>query len=286
LNTNLFVLAVQKLQTRYPEEGAELAGRLTTADWYVPCPACGGSGLKKIVVPTAAGAPAPRCLNCVGSGKILKVSTRVNEQVDILLNEIKERSNQNIQFAAASKKALAENHPPRRAAALKDVVNKYGHRKDLEEVKSALTTIEAEIVKTEAATRKREAEMALRAQEDKDYQTICSSLENLPFAGIPVMTREIDRFIQKYPASDERIELEIIKSKLEARRKMTGYMWTGCYVLAGLALVSFCFVFIKEQLTRKKKEIGPLTIPGLDQMNEVSDPLAGSFTDSDEPLNK
>jgi hypothetical protein len=100
------------------------------------------------------------------------------------------------------------------------------------------------------------------------------------------MTREIDSFVQKYPKSAYRVELEITKSKLEQRSKISGYMWTGFYVLGGLALITFCYTFIKGLVTGKKKETGPLTIPGLDQARENSDPLAGSFTESDEPLNK
>jgi len=285
MNTNLFFAAVQKLQIRYPDEGAELAGRLTSADWLVPCMACEGSGVKKVVVPTATRGPT-RCLNCLGTGKILQLNPRVKEQFDIVLNEIKARANENIQFAATSKKALAEYQPQRRATALKDLVNKYSQRKDLEEVKSALATTEAEIEKAEAAKRKQEAEMALREQEYKDYQTIYTSLENLPTASIPVMTREIERFIQKYPKTDNRVELELTKAKLEQRFKISGYLWTGFYVLGGLVVISICYTFIKGLVTGKKKEMGPLAIPGLDQVHEDSDPLAGSFTDSDQPLNK
>jgi len=285
MNTNLFASALQKVQTRYPKEGAALAGRLTPADWLFPCLECGGTGMRQAPVSTAQGGTA-RCLNCVGTGKIVQLSPSVSEQVGILLNEIKARSAENIQFAAAAKKALAENVPQRRCTALKELVNKYAHRIDLDEVKQALTTLEAEIAKTEAAAQKREAEQALREQEERDYQAICSSLENLPTSGIAVMTREIDRFVEKYPRSVNRIELEITKSKLEQRNKVHAYIWMGFYVLVGLSVVSLCLSFIKGLFTGKKKEMGPLAVPGLTQANEESDPLAGTFTDSDQPLNK
>ena len=285
MNTNLFASVLQKVQTRYPKEGTALAGRLTLADWIVPCLDCGGTGMKQVAVPAAQGGPA-RCLNCVGSGKIVQLSPSVSEQVGILLNEIKARSAENIQFVAASKKALAENVPQRRVTALMELVNKYGQRTDLDEVKQALTTIEAEIAKTAAAAQKREAEMALREQEQRDYQAICSSLENLPASGIAVMTREIDRFVEKYPRSVNRIELEISKSKLERWNIIIAYIWTGCYVCMGLAFVALCLTFIKGLFTGKKKETGPLAVPGLTQASEESDPLAGTFTDSDQPLNK
>jgi len=285
MNTNLFASALQKVQTRYPKEGAALAGRLTPADWLVPCQDCGGTGMRPAPVSTAQGGTA-RCLNCVGTGKIVQLSPLVKEQVTSVLNEIKALATENIQFAAASKKALAEYNPQQRITALKDVVNKYAHRTDLDEVKQALTKIEAELAKKEADTQKREAEQALREQEERDYQAICSSLENLPTSGIAVMAREIDRFVEKYPKSLNRIELEITKSKLEQRNKVHAYMWMGFYVLVGLAFVSLCFSFIKGLFTGKKKQTGPLSVPGLSQVNEVSDPLAGTFTDSDEPLNK
>ena len=285
MNTNLYSLAIQKLQVRYPEEGAEFAGRLTEADWLVPCTACEGSGLKKNIVPTTSRGPA-RCMNCIGTGKIFQLSPRVMEQFGIVLNDIKTRATENIQVAAASKKALAENQPQRRATALRDIVTKYPHRTDLNEVKQALATVEAEIAKAEAEARKKEAERVLRIQEDKDYQVICSSLENLPLSGIPVMAQEIDKFVQKYPRSAMRLELEITKAKLERRALISDYLWKGFYALGGLAIIVFIFTYIKGLLTAKKKETGPLTIPGLDQPREVSDPLAGSFTDNDDPLNK
>ena len=284
MNTNLFALALQKLQTRYPKEGKALAERLTPEEWLVPCLDCGGTGMKQAVVPTAQGGPA-RCLNCVGTGKIVQLSPRVNEQVCTVLNEIKALSTENIQFAAASKKALAENNPPRRVTALKELVNKYTHRIDVDEVKKALTTIEAEIAKTEAAARKQEAERVLRDQEERDYQAICSNLETLPASGIAVMMREIERFIEKYPTSANRIELEISKSKLERRNNINAYIWTGFCVCVGLAFVSLCLSFIRGLFTGKKKATGPLAVPGLTQANEESDPLAGTFTDSDQSLN-
>lgn len=281
MNTNLFASALQKLQTRYPKEGEELAGRLTQADWLAPCPNCGGTGMRQLPVSTTQGTTA-RCLNCVGTGKIVQLSPSVKEQVTTLLNEIRALSDGNIQFAAAAKKALAENNPQRRVTALKDVVTKYAQRTDLEEVKQALATVEDEISKAEAAAQKREAELAVRLQEERDYQTICSSLENLPTAGIAVMTKEIDRFIEKYPKSVNRLELEITKSKLERREKMNAYLWQGSYMIAGLALVFFCFSFIKGMFTGKKRETGPLAVPGLTQANEESDPLAGTFTDNED----
>lgn len=285
MNTNLFASALQKLQTRYPKEGTALAARLPPADWLVPCLDCGGTGMRQAPVSTAQGGTA-RCLNCIGTGKIVQLSPSVSEQVGILLNEIKALATENIQFAAASKKALAEHVPQQRITALKDVVNKYARRTDLDEVKQALKTLEAEVAKKEADTQKREAEGALREQEERDYQAISSSLENLPAAGIAVMTREIDRFVEKYPRSLNRIELEITKSKLERRVKINAYIWNGACICMGLAFVSLCFSFIKGLFTGKKKETGPLAVPGLTQESEDSDPLAGTFTDSDQPLNK
>jgi hypothetical protein len=278
MNTNMFFSVLQKLQTQYPKEGATLSERLTPADWLVPCQTCGGSGMKQVVSKNPQGTTV-RCLNCVGTGKIYQLSPSVNEQVSTLLNEIKALSTENVQFAEASKKALAENYPPRRVTALQDIVKKYGHRADLDEVKQALATVEAEIAKKEAADRKREAEIALRNQEDKDYQVICKSLEYLPTSGIDVMIKEIDRFIEKYPTSAERVELEITKSKLESRKQITGYIWMACYICGGLAAVGFIFTLIKGLFMGKKKETGPLAVPGLVEERESSDPLAGSFED-------
>jgi hypothetical protein len=285
MNTNMFATVLQKLQTQYPKEGAALTERLTPADWLVPCQTCGGSGMKQVVSKNPQGATV-RCLNCVGTGKIYQLSPSVNEQVSTLLSEIKALSTENIQFAEASKKALAEYNPPRRVTALQDIVKKFGHRTDLDEVKQALATVEAEIAKKEAADRKREAEIALRNQEDKDYQAICAALEYLPTSGIDVVTKEIDRFIQKYPTSAERVELEITKAKLETRKKVTGYIWMACYICGGLAAVGFIFTLIKGLFMGKKKETGPLAVPGLVEERESSDPLAGSFIVDDNPSKK
>jgi hypothetical protein len=281
MNTNLFGAALQKLQTQYPEEGATLTGRLAPEDWLAPCRECGGTGVRKAPVSAVQGAMV-RCLPCVGTGKIVQLSPSVGEQVSTLLNEIKAISTENIAFATASKKALAENVPQRRVTALREVVNTYAKRTDLDEVKQALAAVEEEIAKKEAAAQKREAELALRLQEEKDYQTICSSLENLPLSGVAVMIREIDRFIEKYPASVNRLELEITKSKLERRKRITTYMWKGSYVCIGLAIAFFIFSFIKGMFTGRKRETGPLVLPGLTPESEDSDPLAGTFDNSED----
>jgi len=283
MNTNLLASALQTLQTRYPKEGPALAARLTPAEWLVQCPDCGGAGVKQAAAPTEQGGPA-RCLNCVGTGKIVQLSPRVKEQVGTVLNEIKALAAENILFAAASKKALAEYNQQRRIAALQELTGKYAHRADLDAVKQALAITEAEVAKAEAAARQKEAERALRDQEEREYRAIGSSLEVLPASGIDVMTREIDSFIEKYPKSPNRLELEITKAKLEQRKKIHAYAWTGFYVCAGLAVVSFVFSFISGLfLTRRKSAAGPLPVPGLTQTNEEADPLAGTFTDSDQP---
>lgn len=222
-------------------------------------------------------------MNCVGTGKIVQLSPRVKEQVGTVLNEIKALAAENIQFAAASKKALAEYNQQRRIAALQELTDKYAHRTDLDAVKQALAINEAEVAKAEAVARQKEAERALRDQEERAYRAICSSLETLPASGIDVMTREIDSFIEKYPKSSNRLELEISKAKLEQRKKIHAYVWMGFYVCAGLAVVSFWLSFVSGLFTRRKSAPGPLPVPGLTQTNEEADPLAGTFTDSDQP---
>lgn len=280
MNTNLFASALQRLRTSYPEEGPALADRLTPADWLIQCPECGGTGIKQAAVPTAQGG-STRCLNCVGTGKIFKLSPRVKEQFGTVLKEIKALATENTEFAAASKKALAENNPQLRISALQELVSKYAHRTDLDELKQTLAKLEDKLAEKEAAARQREAERALHNQQEKDYQSICSNLETVPSSGIDVMMREIDSFIEKYPDSNHRLELEISKTKLERRKKISTYIWTGFYILAGLAFASFCFSFIRGLFSQKKIETGPLPVPGLTQESEESDPLAGTFTDSD-----
>ena len=75
-------------------------------------------------------------------------------------------------------------------------------------------------------------------------------------------------------------------TNFQIKRIIIAYIWTGCYVCMGLAFVALCLTFIKGLFTGKKKETGPLAVPGLTQASEESDPLAGTFTDSDQPLNK
>lgn len=281
MKTNLFATALQTLRTSYPKESSALAERLVPADWLAQCPECGGTGVKQAVVPTAQGTPV-RCLNCVGVGNIFQLSPRVKEQFGAVLNEIKEIATENIQFAAASKKALADNNPQGCITALQELVSKYAHRKDLDEVKQMLAKLEAQVAKTEAAARQKEAESALRDQEEREYKAICSNLESLPSSGIEVMTREIDSFIEKYPMSANRLELELNKAKLERRKKVNTYVWTGFYISAGLAFVCFLISVIKGLFSLRRREPGPLVVPGLTEVSEESDPLAGTFTDSDE----
>lgn len=283
MNTNLFASAMQTLQTRYPDESLSLTNRLNPDDWLVPCPECGGTGVKKAPYPTDPKSSASRCLTCIGTGKIFTLSPRVKSQVGTVLNEIKAAATENILFAEASKKARAEFNPQRRVTALQELVNKFAHRKDLEEAKRVLATTLDEVAKADAIAQQKKAEHELREQEDKDYRTISSSLETLPDSGIPVMVKEIDRFIEKYPRSSSRLDLEICKTKLQHRKTIHGFIWMGFYVCVGLALLSSVLAFIKGLFARKKKATGPLPIPGLNQANEEVDPLAGTFTDDEQP---
>jgi len=281
MNTNLFASATQKLRTSYPKEGPALADRLTSADWLVPCRICGGKGMKQLAVPTAKGGSV-RCLNCVGTGKIFRLSPRVKEQVGVVLNEIKALATENIQFAESLKKALAEQNPQRCITALQELLSKYAQRTDLDDVRQTMEKLEAEVAEKEAVARQKKAVRELLKQEVRDYRTICSNLEDLPTSSIDFMMREIDSFVEKYPKSFNRLELEINKKKLERRKKITAYIRIGFCICAGLAFVSFCFSLIKGLFMHKKRETGPLPVPGLTEMNEDSDPLAGTFTDSDE----
>lgn len=281
MNTNLFASATQKLRTRYPEEGPALADRLTPADWLVQCRVCGGTGVKQSSLPAAQGGSV-RCLNCVGTGKIVELSPRVKAQVGTVLNEIKALAAENIQFAEAVKKALAEKNQQRCITALQELVSQYARRPDIDPVRQTLEKLEAEVAEREAVVLQKEAERALRNQEERDYRAIDLNLEKLPVSGIDLMVREIDSFIEKYPRSAYRLELEISKTQLERRKKTHGYLWTAFYVCAGVACVSLCFSLIKGLFTQRKRERGPLAVPGLTQTNEESDPLAGTFPDSDE----
>lgn len=212
------------------------------------------------------------------------MGARVKEQVGAVLAEIKALAAENIQFAEASKKALSEKVQQRRLTALRELVDKYAHRKDLKDVKQALAQTEAEVAEAEEAARKREELRALREREERDYQAICASIENLPDSGIPVMVREIDGFIEKYPQSANRLSLEIRKSKLLQRQKIRAYIWKGFCLCTGLAVFSFLLALVRDLFARKKKKTtGPQPIPGLSSSTEESDPLAGTFADDDRP---
>lgn len=279
MNTNLYATALQTLQAGYPKDGAILAERLTPADWLVPCPDCGGTGVKK----SADAASSARCLSCLGSGKIFQLSPRVKEQAGAVLNEIRALATENIQFAEASKKAFAENSPQRRLAALQELVGKYAHRKDLEGAKQELAKIEADMARADAMAQQKKAEQELRDQEERAYRNIAASLETLPDSGIPVMVKEIERFIEKFPKSSYRLELEISKSKLQQRAQIHKYVWIGFYLCTGFAAFAVLASFIKGLFTMRKKRTGPLPVPGLNQESEASDPLAGTFNDNDQP---
>lgn len=282
MNTNLFASALQTLQASYPKEGPVLAERLTPADWLIPCPECGGTGLKKAASPAEQKSGAVRCLNCAGTGRVVQLSPRIKEQVLAVLGEIKALATENIRFAEESKKALAENKPQRRITVLQELVSKYAHRKDLDEAKQALAKTEAEVAEADAIALQKKTEQERREQEGRDYRAIQSNWETLPDSGISVMIREIDRFIEKYPQSSDRLELEICKTKLQQRETVHAYIWTGFYVCMGLAVLSLVISFVKELFARKKKPTGPLPVPGLTQTSETSDPLAGTFSDKDQ----
>lgn len=282
MNTNLYAAALQAMQKSDPAEGPSLAGRLTPADWLVACPKCGGTGVREPSLPGGQGV-SPRCLDCLGTGKIFQLSLRVKDQLVTVLGEVKALAAENIRFADAARKAVAESNPPRRVAALRELTAKYAHRKDLDGVKQALTKTESEIEKENAIARQRQAEQALREQEARDYRSISASLENLPDSGIPVLVREIDRFIEKYPKSSERLELEISKTKLQQREKIHTCIWRVFLACMVLMVLSSTLSFAKTLFAHKKKLTGPLPVPGLTKTNEASDPLAGTFADDEQP---
>lgn len=282
MNTNLYAAALQTLLKSDPADGPSLAGRLTPADWLVPCPACRGTGAKTFAPSTGQNASI-RCLDCLGTGKVFQLNPRVKDQLVTVLGEIKALATENIQFAEAARKAVAESNPQRRLETLRELTAKYAHRKDLDGVKQALAKTESEVEKAEALARQRQAELELREQEEKDFRSISSSLESLPDSGIPVLIREIDRFIEKYPKSADRLELEINKAKLQQRASINAFIWKAFAVSVALLLLSSIFSFAKTLFAHKKKLEGPLPVPGLTKTNEASDPLAGTFADDEQP---
>lgn len=176
MNTNRFVSAMQTLQAQYPDAHALFAKRLSIDDWLVPCPECGGTGVKR---------GTERCLNCGGTGKIVQLSPRVKEQVFGALAEIKALATENIQFAEASKKALSENNPPRRITALQALVSKYAHRKDLAEAQQALTKAEAEVAKADALARQKKRSKRYASRRRETIGTFPRVWKIFPIRGSP-----------------------------------------------------------------------------------------------------
>jgi len=308
MNTNQFARMVQVLLSTYPEEGPAALG-LTESDWLATCPQCNGAGAKVTTCPTCSGAgkcptckgtkktpsgadcPACKgsgtcarcegakemraaCLECKGSGKIVVLSANVSRRYEQLLTELRVFATENIQFAEQSQKALAVRNPKERLAALDEVLAAFPSRQDVGPLVKAREAAQA--VLDEEAAKKQEQEVHNRMRQERD--ALFAAAQQLPFSSIPVLLRQIDDFLAKYPKSEYVIELEVLRAKQQSRHTFYANSWRVLYVLGGLITVLFVVSLVKEWILRRTRKESQLKIPGLENMDsgEFTDPLSDS----------
>jgi len=308
MNTNQFARMVQALLSTYPEEGPAALG-LTEDDWLVTCPSCDGAGVKAVTCPTCSGSgkcPTCKgtkktasgancqackasgacgrcegakemrtaCLECKGSGKVVVLSANVARRHEQLLTELRAFATENIQFAEQSKKALAVRLPKERLAALDEVIAAFPDRSDVAPLVKAREAAQA-LLDEDAAQKQAQADRD-RMRQERD--ALFSAAQKLPFASIPVLLRQIDEFLAKYPKSEYGIELEVLRSKQQSRHTFYTNTWRVFYVLGGLIAVLFVVSLVREWILKKTRKESLLKIPGMENMksDEFTDPLNDS----------
>ena len=280
MNTNRYTATVQNLLATYPQEGQDLNKRITADDWLAPCPDCKGKGERPSLVGQAKLVP---CLTCRGSGKIFSLSKQANAQYRQLFQEILTIANNNMAFATAQEKAFAERYSSKRIKALKELLTTYSTRTDLGKARNELERLEKEAREKAEKERQRKLEREAMEREERAYAKICTVTEHPATEAIPTLVQEIDRFLQTYPKSNYRLDLEILKAKLLKKKAIQDWIWRAVWILAGLTVISTIATAIKNGLAKKeKKGTQPLPLPGLNQALDRPDPLAGVFEEEDE----
>jgi len=320
MNTNQFSRAVELLRTTYPAE-TNLLAAVTPDLWLVPCGECSGAGSKTGTCPFCSGTGKCKlcngegrrsdktlcavckgtgkcfkcegkkmlttpCLTCTGSGRIFQLSPQIKALYENLLTETQGLASGNIRIIEESKKAAQETSLVKRVAAFKAIIERDGTRFVLSEQRRLLAQAEEELKQQQESELTRKQAQEAREREEREYNTIQTSLETLPLSGIAVMLQEIDRFLAAHPQSARRLELEISKNKLASRLRTQRYLWYGFYTIMGLVALTSIYTTLKEYLARRKKPNPIYRVPGLDTASRTSDPLGGTLDSLDDPDEK
>ncbi len=320
MNTSQFNRAAELLRTAYPGE-TNLLATLTPDLWLVSCTECTGTGSKTGNCPFCSGTGKCKlcngegrrsdkilcavckgtgkcfkcegkktlttpCLTCTGSGRVFQLSPKIKALYENLLTETHGLALDNIRIADESQKAAQESNLAKRIAAFKTLIERDGARFALDEQRRLLARAENELKQQQESELARKQELAAREREDREYNSILTSLETLPMSGIAVMIQEIDRFLTAHPQSVRRLELEIHKNKLESRLRTQRYLWYGFYTIMGLLALTTICTTIKEFFERRKKPTPLYRVPGLDTSSRNQDPLGGSLATLEDPDEK
>ena len=284
MNTNQFARMAQVITSTFPEEGPVALG-VSESDWLATCPSCNGAGGKTMTCTVCrADGTCGRCngtkkinvacLECKGTGKVVVISPNVARRSESVLTELRTLAMENIQFAEQSKKALAVRTAPERIAALDEVMAAFPKRQDLTPLIKAREVAQKEIA--DKAVRDQAQEERNRMLKEKD--AILAVVESLPFSSIPVLLRQIDAFLEQYPKSEYRIEIEVLRSKQQSRYTFYTNLWRALYVLGGLIVVMFVVQMVKDLIFNRKKKEGMLKLPGRENAGDdnLADPLSDS----------
>ena len=306
MNTNQYSRMVQLLLSTYPEEGPAVLG-VTESDWLTTCLSCAGGGDKSVACPPCSGSglcptckgtkKAPSgvscptckgsgkcgrcdgtkeirtaCLECRGGGKVVVISPNVARRYEEVLSELRALASENIQFAEQSKQVLAIRTLPERLAALEEMIAAFPNRQDTGPLLKAREAAQAELDERAAKELAKAEQTRMRQERD----AIVAATERLPFSSVPVLIQQIDAFLEQYPQSEYRIELEVLKSKQRTRHTVYTNVWRGLYILSGLIAVLFVVQVVKDWIQRRTRKESLLKIPGMDNVNpdELTDPLS------------
>ena len=307
-NTNAFERALQILHATYPDDASALV-TVASADAFLTCDACAGSGVQTTLCPSCMGTG--KCKTCAGTGKkaaavcavckgkeicamcaghqkietpcptckgtrlVFKPSEKMRDNYMKLLSAMVTACQENRTFADEYRLASREGDTDKRIALLQALLQTFSKRPDL--LGPAQNLLEAAVKarnEKETIRLKREA----REKEDREVEALRSLRET---KAPPAAIATLDAYLKAHPRTSALTELQTLKEELCAKRDratLTKHVLYGVAALLGVLFVIGC---LKPLLFRKKAQ-SLSALPGMDKLNKAdfTDPLTLTAAES------